>query len=396
VNSPEIRAWLGATVGKEADDLSRHDKWLCMMYPRLRLLREFVINDGAVFISCDNNELASLALIADEIFVRWNQKIIPVVNNFKGRNDKANIARCHDYIVAVTAPDFISSGLPLTEQQKRKFKNCDENGERYELRDLRKRGGPDTREERPNLFYPLYRLPNGRLLLDKPDGEFEEIVPLKSDGVEGRWRWGRKKVEQHLPWLEASYVKKSKKWNVSYRVYLKSSLIVDDALSDDEDEDDDSDFDLEDFDDEADEPVERSTKPKSFWWGPEFSSDRAGKYLKKLIGKKNFEYPKPLELIKRVIAMAGGQDILVLDSFAGSGTTGEAVLRLNQEDGGSRRFILVEVVENIAGDVTSARLSKAIEDLDQAGFRYCTLGEPLFGRHRSTGRSRFPQSGTRP
>ena len=372
VNSPEIKAWLGSVVGKEAEDLSRHDKWLCMMYPRLRLLREFLEHNGAVFVSCDNNELGSLLLLADEMFSRWNKTTIPIVNNLKGRNDKANIAQCHEYIVAITSPFFVAGGLPLTEQQKKKFKNFDPTGERYELRDLRKRGGPDTREERPNLFFPIYRLPSGKLVLQQPETEHEKIVPLKSDGVEGRWRWGAKKVEKNLPWLEASFVKKSRRWNIGYRVYLNSAVSIEDEADDDADEYE------EDFDDEADEPIERSTKPKSFWWGPEFSSDRAGKYLKKLISKKAFEYPKPLEMVKRIIAMAGGDNSLILDSFAGSGTTGEAVVRLNQDDGQTRRFILIEMVDGITSDVTVPRLSKTFAQIGSGGFRFCTLGEPLF------------------
>ena len=116
VNSPEISVWLGSIVGKEAEDLSRHDKWLCMMYPRLRLLKEFLTNDGAIFISCDNNELGNLLALSGEIFTRWDQAIISVVNNLKGRNDKATIAQCHEYLVAITSKSFVSGGLPLTEQ----------------------------------------------------------------------------------------------------------------------------------------------------------------------------------------------------------------------------------------------------------------------------------------
>lgn len=373
VNSPEIKAWLGDVVGKEAEDLSRHDKWLCMMYPRLRLLREFLPDDGAIFISCDNNELGNLLALASEAFPRWEQTVIPVVNNLKGRNDKANIAQCHEYVIAITSPFFVAGGLPLSEQQKAKFNCIDGRGERYQKRDLRKRGGPDTREERPNLFFPIFRLPDGKLVLDEPEAKHDRIIPLKSDGVDGRWRWGSKKVAANLPWLEATYVKKSNKWNVDYRVYLNASITIDTEFEDEESDD------YEDnFDEVGDEPIERSTKPKSFWWGPEFSSDRAGKYLKALIGKKAFEYPKPLEMIKRIVAMASDTNIIVMDSFAGSGTTGEAVLRLNNEDGQSRNFILIEMLDKVAATVVVPRLEATISQVGQSGFRFCTLGEPLF------------------
>lgn len=220
VSSPEILKWLGEVVGKEAEDLSRHDKWLCMMYPRLRLLREFLRNDGAIFISIDDNELANLVSLGNEVFGAAHVATIPVVNNMKGRNDRANIAKCHEYIVVFARSDFESGGLPLTEQQKKKFKYFDDFGERYDLRDLRKRGGADTRELRENLYFPIYyREEDNKFSLNPFSGAIE-IYPKKSDDSEGCWRWGRARVENHLHILSASHVTKSQRWNISYRVYL--------------------------------------------------------------------------------------------------------------------------------------------------------------------------------
>src|SRR5271166_2693662 len=157
VNSPEIRAWLGMVVGKAADDLSRHDKWLCMMYPRLKILREFLAPDGALFVSCDINEMVRLTILIEELFKPGNLSIIPVVNNMKGRNDQLNVAQCHEYLVMLGKPGFVAAGVPLTEQQRKKFNRMNETGEPYEARDLRKRGGADTRELRPKLYYPIYQ-----------------------------------------------------------------------------------------------------------------------------------------------------------------------------------------------------------------------------------------------
>jgi DNA modification methylase len=369
VNSPEIRSWLKEVVGKEAEDLSRHDKWLCMIYPRLRLLRDFLSDDGALFVSCDGNELHHLILVAKEATGFSEATVISVVNNMKGRNDKANLAQCHEYLVLLSGPNFAAAGLPLTEQQRKTFKEADEKGERFAWRDLRKRGGFDTREARPNLHYPIFRLPDGTLTLDEPPGELvvDKILPFKSDGVEGCWRWGPKRTRQYLSWLEATFVRKSGRWNVNYRVYLNPDL----QPAEDEDSEDD------DYDDASDEPIERTTKPKSFWWGPELSTDRAGKYLKDLLGRKAFDYPKPVDLIWRVVTMAGGNHCLVLDSFAGSGTTAEAVLRANNDDGQKRRFLLVEIDRDIAKDVTVPRL-RIVSERYGSGFRYCTLGRPLF------------------
>lgn len=383
VNSPEIRKWLGEVVGKESEDLSRHDKWLCMMYPRLRLLREFLREDGVLFASIDHNELKNFQHLASECFPHFQQITIPVVNNLKGRNDKGFISTAHEYLVMVAAKDFVSHGLPLTKQQLARFKHVDEDGYRYELRDLRRRGGDDDSEKRANLSYPFFINPKTKELRLEPAEGFEKIIAVKSDNSPGRWRWGKTRAEKYLKTLEPSYVKKSEKWNISYRVYL-------DPTREEEMFDDDPNDYTEDFDDESGDAVERTTKPKSFWWGPELSTDVAGKTLKAIFGgKKPFEYPKPVELVEKILHMVGDKDALVLDSFSGSGTTGHAVLAMNNDDGGSRRFILVEMDRNIAEGVTAERIRRVIKGYRRGktaeivagtggGFRYCRLGEPLF------------------
>jgi adenine-specific DNA-methyltransferase len=383
-NSPEIRRWLGETVGKEADDLSRHDKWLCMMYPRLRLLRGFLREDGVLFASIDHNELANFQHLVAEIFSGYQQIAIPVVNNMKGRNDRDYIATCHEYLVLVAKKSFVSFGLPLTQQQKARFKHKDDKGFLYELRDLRKRGGADTREVRPQLWFPIYKDPKSDKLAMEERAGWIPIWPMKKDGTEGCWRWGRSRTEKYINTLQASYAKANEKWNVSYRIYL------DPEREEDIFEDDPEDF-TEDYDDETGEAIERTTKPKSFWWGPEISTDNAGKQLKEIFGgKKPFEYPKPVALIERILHMIGDQSAIVMDSFAGSATTGHAVLKANAEDGGNRRFILVEMNEDIAQDVSAVRMRRVIEGHMKGtskklsvpglggGFRYCRLGVPLF------------------
>ena len=384
LSSPEIESWLGKVVGKEAEDLSRHDKWLCMMYPRLRLLREFLREDGVMFASIDANEVANLQTILSEVFSDCTQIAIPVVNNMKGRNDRDYIATCHEYLVLVAKRAFESFGLPLTQQQRARFKHVDDDGYRYDLRDLRKRGGADTREERQQLWFPIYVNPEtSDLSMDAVVG-WDEVWPLKKDGTEGCWRWGRTRVERYLSTLIPSYVKKSSKWNLSYRVYL-------DADREDELFADDPDDYSEDYDDETGEAIERTTTPKSFWWGPELSTDNAGKQLREIFdGNKPFDYPKPVSLVQKLLHMVGDDEALVLDSFAGSGTTGHAVLDLNRKDGGQRRFILVEMEQHIAEHVAAERLRRVVSGYRRngdtpdnieglgSGFRYCRLGTPLF------------------
>ncbi|MEY3882507.1 MAG: hypothetical protein RIQ94_3303 [Pseudomonadota bacterium] len=382
VNSPMIKEWLGKVVDKE--DLTRHDKWLCMMYPRLKLLHELLADDGVIFISIDDNELSHLVLMMNEIFNEHHVGTIPVVNNMKGRNDKQNYAQCHEYVVIFDKGNFLSKGLPLSDKQRKEFKYTDQNGEKYALRDLRKRGGNDTRESRENLYFPIFYNKTQKSLSLQPESAADiEITPIKKDGADGCWRWGKKKVEESLTTLEASYVSKSDKWNISYRVYLNKSPSNGVEISNYDPEEN------EDWDEETGEPFERTTKSKSFWWGAELSTDGAGKLLKLILENsgKTFDYPKPVSLIKRLIYMATDAEDIILDSFAGSGTTAHAVLDLNKEDGGNRKFILIEQ-EDYANTITAERVRRVIngvataksENLKQGlggTFSYFKLGEAI-------------------
>lgn len=134
-----------------------HTDWLNMMYPRLKLARALLKRDGVVFISIDDRELNNLRTLANEIFGEENfVATVTVVNNMKGRNDKKHVAACHEYVVIYAGPAFVSNGLPLTDEQRAAFKYTDDKGFKYALRDLRKRGGPDKREDRPNMYFPIY------------------------------------------------------------------------------------------------------------------------------------------------------------------------------------------------------------------------------------------------
>lgn len=380
VNSPLMKEWLGKIVDR--DDLERHDKWCCMMWPRLQLLKELLSPRGAIFVSIDDHELNNLIALMAEIFGDNHVGTIPVVNNLKGRNDKKNIAQTHEYLVIFDKGQFTSRGVPLTAKQLKEFKYVDEKGHKYALRDLRRRGGGDRREDREGMFFPLYLDPNTeRLSLKRQTKQDIKIIPLRSDGTEGRWRWSPKRVGENLEILSASFVKRSEKWNVSYRVYL-------DEITDDETDSDDDEIGSEEWDDEQDTPFDRTTKTKSFWWGPELSTDLAGKWLKRIMGKDvRFEFPKSPFLVDRIVHMAGSQTALVLDSFAGSGTTAEAVLASNNRDGGTRKFILVET-EDYADRLTAERVRRVIAGVpaskDKAlnkGYRgtftFCELGEPI-------------------
>ncbi len=374
VNSPLMKEWLGKVV--DGEDLERHDKWLCMMWPRLTLLKELLAETGAIFVSIDHNELQNLLVIMDEIFDLKHVATIAVVNNRKGRNDQINVATAHEYLVVFSKGMFVSLGLPMTQNQIAEFKYIDENGNKYATRDLRKRGGADTAILRSNLYFPIYfNQVNNTFAMSRLTDDDIEIYPLKSDGIEGCWRWGYDKIENNLDILSAKFAKKNSKWNISYRVFM------DDKLS--------SDIDDEDlWNQDKEEPLEPTKKSKSFWWGPEISTDRGGKELKAIFeGTKVFDSPKSPEFIKRVLHMAISKSGMVLDSFAGSGTTAHAVQALNAEDGGNRKFILVET-EDYADTITAERVRRVMMGVPNAkdealkkglggSFTYCDLGGPI-------------------
>ena len=134
VNSPLMKEWISKNANPvDKEDMQRHDKWLCMMYPRLKLLHELLADDGVIFVSIDDNELPHLISMMNEIFNDHHVGTIPVVNNMKGRNDKHNYAQCHEYVVIFDKGNFLSKGLPLSDKQKKEFKHTDENGEKYAL-----------------------------------------------------------------------------------------------------------------------------------------------------------------------------------------------------------------------------------------------------------------------
>ena len=302
-----------------------HSDWCSMMYPRLMLARTLLSDNGVIFISADDNEISNLQKMCNEVFGEDNFiSQISVVNNLKGRNDRKNVAPCHEYLLIYGKPDFEANGLPLTDEQKAAFDKVDKDGNKYQLRDLRKRGQGDRREDRPNMFFPIYYdAERGECSLDYHDG-WVEIYPYRGDGSDGRWRWGKERVLNNLSILEAKQIRNSNKWGVEYRVYLNSTL---NHTNDDQDDE------------------ERDSKSKSFWNGPELSTDVARRQMKSLFGNAVFDFPKSYELIKKMLYMGTKKDDLILDFFSGSATTAHAVMQLNAEDSGNRQFIMVQLPE---------------------------------------------------
>jgi len=362
VNHPKIKKWLGEVVGKDGEDLTRHDKWLCMMYPRLKLLHKLLANDGAIFISIDDNEQANLKLMCDEIFgLRNFVANIAVVNNFKGRSDDKYVATAHESLLVFQKGNFITKGVTLPKEYSKDYKLEDENG-LHRLQGLRKRGSGAKREDRPNMFYPFFfNSKTSEISLERINKIDVEILPKLSDGSDGRWRWGKETASKRLDELTCQIVKTRNEYDVFQKDYLNEN------------------------------GIEKRIKPKSFWLGSEFSAEAGTLELKKIFSKKVFETPKSSDFIHYIIQQSTDNNSIVLDSFAGSGTTAHAVLNLNKQDNGNRKFILVEM-EDYANDITAERVkrvakgygsgTKKVEGTGGA-FDFYELGLPLFDENQN-------------
>lgn len=310
-----------------------HSNWCNMIYPRLMVARSLLAEDGVILISIDDHEQEHLKNICDEIFGEANYiGKIAVVNNLKGRNDKKDIATCHEYLCMYGKTEFAAGGMPLTEEQKLKFDKRDEKGNPYQLRDLRKRGRPDRREDRPNMFFPIYYNVERKECSLEPQAGWIEILPLRGDGSDGRWRWGKDRVKQNLSILEPRYSHISGRWGIEHRVYLNPTL---NPVCNEDDEE---------------ELEERVSKSKSFWMGGDLSSDVGRRQLKELFENAYFDYPKSIGFIINTLYMGAEQDSIILDFFSGSATTAHAVMQLNAEDGGNRKFIMVQLPEETPED----------------------------------------------
>ena len=328
----------GLAVTSNTESSGRfHTNWLNMMYPRLFVAKALLSQDGVIMISIDEKECCNLRQICEQIFGSENFVAqFSVVTNYKGRNDKTNVAMAHEYVLAFRKNGFETGGLPLTEAQRAEYKLTDENGKKYKLRDLRKRGGPDNRSDRPRMWFPLFLNEKTKKLSFERLSEADiEITPVKSGGVEGRWRWGKDKTKENLDILEAKYVKKSDKWNVSYRIYLDSAGPT--PIEGEEDLDED----------EFEDTSSTGSIPKSIWMGGEFSSDAGSRALKSLIPGTSLEYPKSVELLKRCIYYGTKEDDIVLDFFFGSGTLGQALFEVERENPRGRKFIGIQLPEEL-------------------------------------------------
>ena len=358
VNSPKIKKWLGKVVGGEDEDLTRHDKWLCMMYPRLKLLRELLRDDGVIFISIDENEIQHLKLIMNEIFDESNLlSIIANVSNPKGRSDDKYIASAHEYLLVYQKNNAKLNGFKPEDKVLKRFNKTGVNNQKYREINLRKTGDEDKKEDRENMYYYFYYNEKTKEFFPSKNKkklkEFLEIEPLRNDNTKGRWRWSLETSQKNIKEIFPKYMKNENKWSVFEMDYL-----------------------------EKDERV----KATSAWTFKDVNSERGTEaFVEMGFEKESFPKPKPIGLLNRIITLALEQNSedIILDSFAGSGTTAQAVLELNKEDEGNRKFILIELESEICKKITSERVKKVIKGYDDVsgtggGFQYAVLDKKLF------------------
>jgi adenine-specific DNA-methyltransferase len=354
VNSPEIRRWLGEVTGKEGEDLSRHDKWLSMMYPRLSLLKQFLSIDGIIAVSIDDAELNDLGILLDELFgPKKRLACAPWLAEPSGGKEKTGLRGGHEYIFIYHNGDDSNISREIRSTGELNLK--DKWGKYRKGRELRKWGGISRRSDRLGQWYPLCT----------PDGT--EVWPIRNDGEEGHWRWGKEQLMKPIledpdqaHW-EIRPFDEGVTWQGKRERWVPYEKIRD-----------------------AKKSIGWSTWLDSYG----FNAD-ATRELKEIFGKKLFDTPKPSALIRWLVSLHADENALVMDSFAGSGTTGHAVLQLNSEDGGNRHFILVEMDDNIARNVTAERVRRVSQGYTNAkgerveglggGFQFCKLSEePLF------------------
>lgn len=343
VNSPQMKDWLGNVVDRE--DLSRHDKWLCMMFPRLLLLKKLLNDNGLIFISIDDNEESHLHQILNEIFGEFQfvQKIIWKNKYGPGAMTKG-FGNVHEYIFCYSKKIIKSIQAPLSIESEKNYKHRDE---KFELR-----GGFVTqplatrsKDPRPNLVYPVYH--NG-----------EEIYPDK------QWIWSKERLYKAIENDEVVFKKSNEKWSVRFKQYLRNE-----------------------------NGIKRLAKPISILNGP-FNQEGTWE-IENIFGNKDaFNNPKPTGLIEYLLSMVvnekDNKKCLILDSFAGSGSTGHSVLNINKNNKDDSNFILIEIDSEISKTITRERLVTVIDgyidkkkksniDGTGGGFDYFRLGETVFG-----------------
>ncbi|WP_163721388.1 site-specific DNA-methyltransferase [Micrococcus sp. Alg238-R198] len=317
---------------------SSHSAWLTFMYPRLELAKELLTDDGVIFVSIDDNEQANLKALCDEIFGEQGfVATVAVKNNPRGRQSNTSIAPVHDYILVYSKAAATAGigGKRLTQAQRDEYKFEDENG-KYRLLGLRQRGVASLREDRPDMFFPIYVNPESEEISLVEQAGWHEVLPRKSDGRDGRWMWGKAKCFAETDRLVAKFIARRGEYDISVKDYLNRDGLV-----------------------------ERTKKSFTIWDDKGFNQQVGTQEVKELLAGDIASYPKPTPLLEEVVQLGAGPQDIVMDFFSGSGTTAEAVMRTNAFDGGSRKFIMVQIPDMIDSD--TAAYAAGYRTIDEIG-----------------------------
>lgn len=352
VNDPHIKKWLGEVVGTEGVDLSRHDKWLCMMYPRLKLLHRLLSDDGIIFISINDVEMYNLKMICDEIFGTGNFLANFIWQSTPGSNTGLEIKTVTEYVLCYAkVKNMCTTSSQIVEGDEKKYNLEDEYVERrgrYKLNKLDRRMTGQHYSDALN--YPI-ETPDGTMLY--PGSNIEKQPHWN-------WRWSQSKVQ----WgIENGFIV-FKKIKETWAIYFKQYFNVDNN----------------------DEIIQRALPYQNLIKDLDgANSARGTQEVMRIFESKIFDYPKPLNLIKHLLKIYANNNSIVLDSFAGSGTTAHAVLNMNKADGGNRKFILIEMCD-YAETITAERVKRVIDGYGEGkkkvdgtggGFKFYELGEKL-------------------
>lgn len=318
-----------------------HTDWLNMIYPRIKLAKDLLTEDGALFISIDDNEVDNLRKVCDEIFGKQNfvSQVI-VQTNPRGRTFDKYIAKTHEYIL-VYVKDINKEcvfQIPKDEQSISQYQKEDSHG-RYRLLELRNRNPVFNRTNRPKMFYPFYADPQKKDVRLEPDERHTvEIYPRNSEGVDGCWTWGLEKTKANMNLLVANLANTGK-WSVFRKDYLEGTSLY--------------------------------TKSKALWTESEMNHENGKEMIGQLFGNTPFDFPKSVEYIKKCILLGTKKDSIIMDFFSGSATTAHAVMKQNSEDGGKRTFIMIQLPESVSTNTIA--LNSGYETI-------CDIGEERIRR----------------
>ena len=320
VNAPMIREWLDSNpVGVE--DGLRHDKWCAMMWPRLRMLLELLADHGVIFITVDDHEAHRLLGMCSEIFGVENHVATFIWRKVDSPNDnKVAITPDHDYVICfardISSARFKRMAAPSILNA---YPNKTDDGRPYRDRLLKKNGRESLRRDRPTMFFPL----------EDPDGN--DVFPIHDNGEEARWSMGKKGIAKHKDAGTLVWKRIEKLGREVWEPYTREFAPTDDP-----------------------------TRPFPTIWTDVDTMRQAKAMLRRIFGTSDlFDTPKTVKLVARVIEIAASKNAIILDSFAGSGTTAHAVLEANRRDGGNRKFVLVEM-EDYVDDLTAERVRRVI------------------------------------